>query len=82
MKSVSRRSFVRQCAGGVAAAPLLGRAAATGAARRPNILCLVSEDNGPFLGCYGDAQARTPHLDAAWIHLQCYRSRRATPQTP
>ena len=64
MKSVSRRSFVRQCAGGVAAAPLLGRAAATGSARRPNILCLVSEDNGPFLGCYGDAQARTPHLDA------------------
>lgn len=28
------------------------------------------------------ADLRTPHLDAAWIHLQCYRSRRATPQTP
>ena len=23
-----------------------------------------------------------PHLEAAWVHLQCYRSRRATPQTP
>jgi arylsulfatase A-like enzyme len=23
----------------------------------------VSEDNGPFLGCYGDPQARTPNLD-------------------
>ncbi len=33
------------------------------AAERPNILWLVSEDNGPFLGCYGDAQARTPTLD-------------------
>lgn len=31
---------------------------------RPNILLIVSEDNGPELGCYGDPQARTPHLDA------------------
>lgn len=30
---------------------------------RPNILLIVSEDNGPELGCYGDAYARTPHLD-------------------
>ena|GEM_PF-4440801 len=26
----------------------------TFAADRPNILWLVSEDNNPFLGCYGD----------------------------
>ncbi|MEM9446000.1 MAG: sulfatase-like hydrolase/transferase, partial [Verrucomicrobiota bacterium] len=31
--------------------------------KRPNILCLVSEDNGPFLGCYGDTVARTPTID-------------------
>jgi arylsulfatase A-like enzyme len=30
---------------------------------RPNILCLVSEDNDTFLGCYGDKLARTPTLD-------------------
>ncbi len=30
----------------------------------PNILLIVSEDNGPELGCYGDPYARTPHLDA------------------
>ena len=30
---------------------------------RPNILWLTSEDNGPFLGCYGDSLARTPTLD-------------------
>ncbi len=24
----------------------------------------------------------TPHLDAAWVHLQCYRTRRDTPATP
>ena len=29
----------------------------------PNILWLVSEDNSPFLGCYGDKFATTPNLD-------------------
>ena len=29
----------------------------------PNVLLIVSEDNGPELGCYGDPYARTPHLD-------------------
>jgi N-sulfoglucosamine sulfohydrolase len=33
------------------------------AAQRPNILLIVSEDNGPELGCYGDPYARTPNLD-------------------
>ncbi len=29
----------------------------------PNILWIVSEDNSPFLGCYGDERAVTPNLD-------------------
>ncbi len=29
----------------------------------PNILWLVSEDNSPLLGCYGDEFATTPNLD-------------------
>lgn len=29
----------------------------------PNILWIVSEDNSPYLGCYGDALATTPNLD-------------------
>ena len=33
-------------------------------AAKPNILWLVSEDNNPFLGCYGDALAHTPNIDA------------------
>jgi len=33
------------------------------AAEPPNILLIVSEDNGPELGCYGDPHARTPNLD-------------------
>ena len=30
---------------------------------RPNLVLIVSEDHGPHLGCYGDANARTPHID-------------------
>ena len=30
---------------------------------KPNILWITSEDNSPFLGCYGDAFATTPTLD-------------------
>jgi N-sulfoglucosamine sulfohydrolase len=30
---------------------------------RPNIIFIVSEDNSPFLGCYGDANALTPNID-------------------
>ena len=33
------------------------------ASKKPNVLLIVSEDNGPELGCYGDSYARTPHLD-------------------
>ncbi|MBT6788766.1 MAG: sulfatase-like hydrolase/transferase [Verrucomicrobia bacterium] len=31
--------------------------------KKPNVLLIVSEDNGPELGCYGDPYARTPHLN-------------------
>ena len=30
---------------------------------RPNILLIVSEDNGPDLGCYGNQYVTTPNLD-------------------
>ena len=33
------------------------------AADRPNILLIVSEDNGPELGCYGNPSVKTPVLD-------------------
>ncbi|MEM7791896.1 MAG: sulfatase-like hydrolase/transferase [Verrucomicrobiota bacterium] len=42
----------------VAVCPLLGTEN-----ERPNILWITSEDNGPFLGCYGDPNAKTPNLD-------------------
>ena len=34
------------------------------AEEQPNILWVISEDHGPHLGCYGDAYATTPHIDA------------------
>jgi uncharacterized sulfatase len=41
-----------------------GPPVAARAADKPNILWLTSEDHGPHLGCYGDAIARTPNVDA------------------
>lgn len=40
---------------------LLGEESAT--QRRPNILWITCEDMSPNLGCYGDKQAHTPHID-------------------
>jgi arylsulfatase A-like enzyme len=57
MKDISRREFVAVSAG------LLAGASRAAAADRPNVLWLVSEDNQPFLGCYGYGLARTPTLD-------------------
>ena len=31
---------------------------------RPNVLFIVSEDNSPHLGCYGEHRVHTPNLDA------------------
>ncbi len=49
-------------------------------AARPNILWLTSEDNSPLLGCYGDPQAHTPHLDA--LAAEGVRWRRAFANAP
>ena len=38
-------------------------ASAEDAAKRPNIVWIVSEDNGPYLGCYNYPDAKTPNLD-------------------
>jgi arylsulfatase A-like enzyme len=39
-------------------------ASAAPAVEKPNILWLTSEDHGPQMGCYGDANATTPNVDA------------------
>jgi N-sulfoglucosamine sulfohydrolase len=50
------------------------------AADRPNLLWITSEDNSPYLGCYGDAQAQTPHLDR--LAAQGVRYRNAFANAP
>jgi arylsulfatase A-like enzyme len=57
----------------IALAHIAGAAAAPPPAPRPNILWITSEDNGPQLGCYGDAYARTPNLDALAARGMSYR---------
>lgn len=42
---------------------VMGFAVVSSHAARPNVLLIMSEDNGPELGCYGDPYARTPNLD-------------------
>jgi arylsulfatase A-like enzyme len=61
----TRRTFLRTATAGIGAAALATRtrAEAKGGAPRPNILWIVSEDNNPYMGCYGDKLARTPTLD-------------------
>ncbi len=39
-------------------------AVAQTAVEKPNILWIVSEDNSPFIGAYGDQAATTPNIDA------------------
>ena len=43
---------------------LAGQIGVSAETDRPNILWIVSEDNSPLLGCYGDTFATTPNLDA------------------
>jgi N-sulfoglucosamine sulfohydrolase len=44
-------------------APRSRAIAAESAARKPNVLLIVSEDNSPNLSCYGDRLVQTPNLD-------------------
>ena len=50
------------------------RAVHAQSADHPNILWLTSEDNSPYLGCYGDRLAHTPHLDRLAAEGVCYRN--------
>ncbi|MFC1607214.1 sulfatase-like hydrolase/transferase [Candidatus Latescibacterota bacterium] len=64
LTTFSRRQFCETA--GILSAAMAGSglpALAESAFDRPNILWLVSEDNGPFLGCYGDENSVTPNLD-------------------
>jgi arylsulfatase A-like enzyme len=61
-KRYSRRTFLTASATAAALSALSRPSRA--AEGRPNILWLVSEDNDPFIGAYGDKLAHTPAIDA------------------
>ena len=56
------REFVALCLGGCCVFGVNGDNGVW-AAQRPNIVWISSEDNGCYLGCYGDSVARTPQID-------------------
>lgn len=58
--TINRRGIM----GLAAATAIAARGASAGQGGRPNILWLVSEDNGPFVGAYGDKLTCTPTIDA------------------
>lgn len=45
---------------------------------RPNILWITSEDNSPFLGCYGDELANSPNIDGLAENGVLYRNAYST----
>jgi arylsulfatase A-like enzyme len=61
--TVNRRQFLAAAGAGVLA-PAAGATVPARSGERPNILWIVSEDNFPYLGAYGDPLARTPNVDA------------------
>lgn len=77
MRKTDRRTFIKT-SGAVAAALSVGRLRSAGrnSPDRPSILWLTSEDNSPFLGCYGDPNAVTPNLDKlaseGLVYDHCY----------
>lgn len=75
---LTRRDFLATLGAGIGASviPTPSKAQTTAPAARPNILWIVSEDNNPYLGCYGDSVARTPTLDGlaarGILYEHCY----------
>jgi N-sulfoglucosamine sulfohydrolase len=59
----NRRDFLKAAGAVTAAVTSAGWMGCSSQRERPNILWLTSEDNGPFLGCYGELNADTPRLD-------------------
>ncbi|MHC4119528.1 MAG: sulfatase family protein [Planctomycetota bacterium] len=60
---MNRREFLRKSAC-CSAALAGGLCAASAAKRRPNILLIMTDNHGAWtLGCYGNPDIRTPHID-------------------
>ena len=75
-RGITRRALLATGAGGIAAATAskAGARALAASPELPNILWLVSEDNNPFIGVYGDRLAHTPNIDALARRSILYRN--------
>lgn len=64
--TLSRRQALKLGAIGLGASsfPLASTPAQPRRGEMPNVLWLVSEDNNPYIGAYGDKLAHTPNIDA------------------
>ncbi|MGC9327546.1 MAG: sulfatase family protein, partial [Candidatus Hinthialibacter sp.] len=69
-KKMNRRTFLSAAS----TAALLSNRAWSETQKKPNILWITSEDNGPQLGCYGDAYADTPNIDGIAAKGVIYRN--------
>lgn len=72
----SRRGFLKWVAAGAAAGVLGGCHSALTQKddrRRPNVLFVIFDDLRPELGCYGNAEIKTPHLDTLARQGMCFR---------
>ena len=64
--NLNRREFLKSTgifATGLALAGCAKRVKDSSRGDRPNILWITCEDISPYLGCYGDSEARTPNID-------------------
>lgn len=61
---MKRRTFLQGALAGAATAAFSGNAARAAGESRPNILWITCEDISAHIGCYGDAEATTPNIDA------------------
>lgn len=75
--TISRRAILKWGTTGIgvaAASAVPTMADAPGSGELPNILWLVSEDNNPYIGAYGDWLAHTPNIDALARRGVLYRN--------
>jgi len=61
---MKRRTFLQGAIASAATAALGGETTLAAGESRPNILWITCEDMSAQIGCYGDAEATTPNLDA------------------